>query len=95
MPNEDNKILKYNYGEKLLKAPFTIYADLECFLEKMHSCQNNPEKSYTEKKAKHAPSGYSLFTNCSFDSTKNELDCYKGKDCMKRFCKDVREHAMK
>ena len=27
-----------------------IYADLECSLEKMHSCQNNPEKSYTEKK---------------------------------------------
>ena len=50
MPNEDNKILKYNHGEKSLKAPFMIYADLECLLEKMHSCQNNPEKSYTEKK---------------------------------------------
>ena len=50
MPNEDNKILKYNYGEKSLKAPFIIYADLECLLEKMHSCQNNFEKSYTEKK---------------------------------------------
>ena len=34
MPNKDNKILKYNPGEKSLKAPFIIYADLECFLEK-------------------------------------------------------------
>ena len=50
MPNEDNKILKYNHGEKSLKVPAIIYADLECLLEKMHSCQNNPEKSYTEKK---------------------------------------------
>ena len=50
MPNEENKILKYNHGEKSLKALFMIYADLECLLEKMHSCQNNPEKSYTEKK---------------------------------------------
>ena len=25
-----------------------------------HSCQNNPEKSYTEKKVQHEPSGYSL-----------------------------------
>ena len=49
MPNEDNKMLKYNYGEKSPKAPFIIYADLECLLEKMHSCQNNFEKSYTEK----------------------------------------------
>ena len=61
----------------------------------MHSCQNNPEKSYTEKKTKHTPSGYSLFRNCSFQATKNKLDCYKGKDCMERFCKDLREHAIK
>ena len=61
----------------------------------MHSSQNNPEKSYKKKKTKHTPFGYSLFTNCSFDSTKNKLDCYKGKDCMERFCKELREHAMK
>ena len=47
--NEDKKILKYNHGEKLMKAPAIIYANLECLLEKMHSWQNNPEKSYTEK----------------------------------------------
>ena len=72
MPNDDNRILKYNYGEKSLISslvPAIIYADLDCLLENIHSCQNNPEKSYTEKKNKHTPSGYSLFTNCSFDET--------------------------
>ena len=54
MPNEDNKILKYNHGEKSIKALAIIYADLECLLEKMHSCQNNPEKAYTEKKTAYA-----------------------------------------
>ena len=49
MPNED-KILKYKQGEKSLKALFMIYADSEYLLEKMHSCQNNPGKSYAEKK---------------------------------------------
>ena len=78
-----------------MRAPFVIYADLECLLEKMHSCQNNPEKSYTEKKIKHTPSGYSLNTNYSFDKTKTKLDGYKGEECMERFCKDLREHAMK
>ena len=72
-----------------------IYADLQCLLEKMHSCQNNLEKPYTEKKNKHTPSGDSLFTNCSFEETKNKLDCYRGKDCMEKFCKDLREHAIK
>ena len=28
MPNEDNKTLKYNHGEKSNKVPFIIYADL-------------------------------------------------------------------
>ena len=45
MPNEDNKILKYNPGEKSLKVPFIIYADLECLLQKIDTCRNNPEKS--------------------------------------------------
>ena len=26
---------------------------------------------------------------------RNKLDCYKGEDCMDRFCKDLREHTMK
>ena len=95
MPDEDSKILKSNHGENTLKAPFKIYADLECLLEKMNSCQNNLEKSYTEKKIKHMASGYLLFTNCSFDAAKNKLDCYRGKDCMEKFCKDLRQQAMK
>ena len=57
MPKWFEKILKYNHGEKSLKAPFTIILDLECLLLKMHSCQDNPGKSYPEKKAKHEPSG--------------------------------------
>ena len=51
MPKWVEKILKYNPGEKSLKAPFAIYLDLECLLKKEQPRQNNnPEKSYTEKK---------------------------------------------
>ena len=95
MPIEDNKILKYNYGEKSLKASFMIYADLEYLLGKMHSCQNNSEKPYKEKKAKLTTSGYSLFKNYSFDSTKNKQNCYRSKECMEKFCKDLKENMMK
>ena len=87
MPEED-KILKYNQGEKPMKVPFIIYADLECLLEKMNTCHNNPEKSSTTKTNKHTPSGYSLFTHCSFDTTKNKLDYYTGKNCTQKFCLD-------
>ena len=34
MPEEDNKILKYKHGEKSMKVPFAIYAELESLLEK-------------------------------------------------------------
>ena len=51
MPNEGNKFLEYNHGEKSLKVPFIIYVDIEPLLGKIHSCQNDPEKSSTEKRS--------------------------------------------
>ena len=51
MPGENKKILKYNPGEKSLKVLFIVYADLECLLEKKDTCQNDPKKSFTEKKS--------------------------------------------
>ena len=91
MANEDNKILKYNHGEKSRKAPFFIYADLESLLEKMSTCYDSPEKPPTTKINKHTPSGYSLFTHCSFDETKSKIDYYRGKNRMKKFCVDLKK----
>ena len=87
MPTKDNNIIKYNQGEKSIKLPFVVYADLECLLEKISTCQNNPNESSTTEINKHILSGYSIFTHCSFDQTKNKLNYYRGKDCMKKFCK--------
>ena len=95
MPTKDNSIIKYNHGEKSMTLPFLIYADLECLLEKMSTCQNNRNKSSTTKINKHTPAGYSIFTSCSFDESKNKINYYRGDDCMKKFCKDLREHSTK
>ena len=43
MPSEDTKILEFNQYQKPDKAPFTIYVDLECIIEKIVGCKNNPE----------------------------------------------------
>ena len=37
MPEENNKILKYNQSEKSMKVPLTIYADLQSSFEKMNT----------------------------------------------------------
>ena len=73
----------------MLKAPFIIYPDLECLLKKKQSRQNNFENSYTQRKSKHKPSGYSLKLICSFDETKNRRKFYKRKDCIENFCRDL------
>ena len=95
MPEEGKNILKYSPGDKSLKAPFIIYADLECLLKKKQSRQNNSENSYTQRKAKHKPSGYSLSLICSFDDTKNRRKFYRRKDCIEKFCNNLKELVTK
>ena len=40
MPKEDDKILRYNPGEKSMKVLFIIYFRLESLLEKMSTHHN-------------------------------------------------------
>ena len=63
---------------------------LESLLEKMNTCHNNGKKSSTTKINKHAASGYSLLSHCSFEATKNRFDYYRVKNCMKNFCLDLK-----
>ena len=95
MSNKDNNILKYDHGEKSMKVPFIIYGGMEPSLEKINTCHNNPKEPSTTKINKHTPYGYSLLTHCSFAYTKNKLDYDRGEGRMKRFFKDLEEHATK
>ena len=65
------------------------------FTKKIQSCLNNLAKWYTEKKARHDPCGWAKFTKCSFDKTEDKLDYYRGKDCIEKLCKKLKEHAKK
>ena len=50
MSKEDKKNIKKQPGEKSLKLPFIVYADLECMFQKLDTCQNDPKKYFTKKK---------------------------------------------
>ena len=43
MPPEDTEILEFNQYQESDKAPFMIYADIECLIGKIDGCKNNPE----------------------------------------------------
>ena len=60
----------FNQYQKSDKAPFVIYADLECLIEKTDECKNNLENSSTTKVGKHIPSGFSISTIPSIEKKK-------------------------
>ena len=95
MPTKDNNTLKYNHEEKSLKLPWVVYADFECLPIKKQSCQNNPNDSYTERKAIHEFCGYSIDLVSSFDSKQDKHSFHRGKDCAKKFSKDLKRHITK
>ena len=36
-----------------------------------------------------------MFTRCSFDEKENKLNYYRGKDCIEKLCKKLKERAVK
>ena len=62
MPSKDTKILEFNQYQKSDKAPFVIYTNLKCLIEKIDGCKNNPENSSTIKVGEHISSGFSMST---------------------------------
>ena len=95
MPSEDTKILLFNQYQKSNKAPFIIYADLECVIEKIGESENILENSSTTKVSKLIQSGFPMSTIFSFRSVENKHDLYRGKYCMIKFCESLREHEIK
>ena len=95
MASKDTKMLEFNQNQKFDKTLFIIiYADLECFIEKIGGNKNNSENSFTTKVSKHIPSDFSMSAMSSFKGKEDNHDVYKGKDFMKKFCKSLRQHAM-
>ena len=85
MPFEDTKILEFSH---CLCRSYII-------IEKIDGCKNNPKSSSTTKVSEHIPSGFSMSTISPLKSIENKCDVYRGKDCMKKFCESLIEHAIK
>ena len=85
MSAEDTKILEIKQYKKSDKAPFIIYAGLECLIEKIDWWTNIPENSSATKVREHIPSGFAMSTILSSKRIENKHDVYRGKDCMKKW----------
>ena len=92
MQTEKNKILKFNQYMNSDKTYFIIQGDLESLTKKTDGSQNS---SSTTKTDEHIPCGHSSSTNLGFDQIETKHTLYRGKDCMKKFCDSLKEHAKK
>ena len=94
MLSEKGNISEFNQYMKSDKMPYITYANIESLIKIRDGCSNNPEKSSTSKLGAHIPRGYSVLTIWAFDHIENKHTLYHGKDCMKKFCSSLREHAL-
>ena len=64
MPFEDTKISEFNQYQRSGKAPFIIYADLECVIEKIDRCT---EKLIYNKESEHI--SYIILNKSKYSTT--------------------------
>ncbi|XP_068713295.1 uncharacterized protein [Montipora foliosa] len=86
MPTKDDNILKFNNFHKQLPVPFVIYADFEAITEKIHGCQPNNDKSFTEAYQKHTDCGYGYKVVCCYDDKYTKpVQIYRGEKAVYKF----------
>ena len=86
MPDKNNNILKFNNAHRQLPVPFVIYADFEAITEKIHGCQPNDDKSYTEAYQRHTDCGYGYKVVCCYDDKYTKpVQIYRGEKAVYKF----------
>ena len=94
MPNKDNNILKFNNFHKQQPVPFVIYADFEAITEKIHGCQQDGNKSYTEAYQRHTDCGYGYKVVCCYDDKYTKpIQLYRGEKAVYKFMENILEEV--
>ncbi|CAH1107328.1 unnamed protein product [Psylliodes chrysocephalus] len=83
MPKENDQVYFKHYKNKM-KAPFMVYADLECVLR-----STDDPKKYQ----KHVPCSIGYYLKCSYDDSLSFYRSYRGEDCMQWFTKELEQLA--
>ena len=90
---EKGTMLKFKNYHRAEKVPFVIYADFESCIKSIHTCDLNPENSYTKQYQKHEPISFYYYIKC-FDSKVYlpiKERSYTGKNADRVFLKYLKE----
>ena len=59
--------LKFKNFNRSMRVPFVVYADFECFTEKIQTCYPNESRSFTDQYQHHKSSGFCYLIKCFDD----------------------------
>ena len=76
---------------KQMKAPYVVYADFECSVRKIATCEPDNKRSFTVKTEKHEPCGFSYFVVRSDGQTQGPI-IYIGEDAVFVFLTYLQNH---
>ena len=85
-------MLEFKNCHRLEKVPFLVYADFECCIKPMQSCDPNPGSSYTKQYQKHEPSSFCYHIKCFNDEVyEPKLVSYTGEVAAQKFVEMLEE----
>ena len=82
-------IAEYSDGQFQFMVPFIMYSDFESILKPIQGPENNPRISATRGVNAHTPSGWCIQSEFAYREVADPLKLYRGKDCIRKFCKHV------
>ena len=83
--------MSFTNFHKQMKVPYVVYADFECVLRKIDSCEPSPDASFTVKTEKHEPCGFSYMAVRS-DGMNFGPFTHKGEDAVYVFLMWLQNH---
>ena len=93
MPKPCNNTLEFENYNHSHKAPFKMFADYECILQKFQTCKPSDEAPYTNAYQKYIPNNFVYcITYCNGDY-KPPVE-YPGLDAPKGFYQKLKEEAL-
>ena len=93
MPKQGENKMSFTNYYKQMKAPYVVYADFECLVRKIATCEPDNKKSFTIKTEKHEPCGFSYLVVRSDGQTFGPYT-YRGEDAVFVFLRWLQNHEM-
>ena len=85
-------MLKFKNYHRSEKVPFVFYADFECFIKPIQSCDREDKKSYTKQYQQHEPSSFCYYIKCFDDEVyQPKKVSYTGEDAARKFVEMLEE----